>query len=132
MKRWGMSIPPYDVRCFGNWSFGDYFKKEAIEWAWEFLTGVVNPPRRGYMPRFLKVIRRWNPGDDEAAGYWKKCLRIAMAGYLKGQKKDNFWESGDTGPCGPCSEIHIDLRSGKGEEAGAGRPACKQGASAGY
>lgn len=96
----------------GNWSFGDYFKKEAIEWAWEFLTGVIGlPPERLYA-----TIFEGSPGenvarDDEACDYWMRCFPDTENRILEGSKKDNFWEMGDTGPCGPCSEIHIDLRS---------------------
>ena len=94
----------------GNWSFGDYFKKEAINWAWEYLVDVLklNPDRlyatvfEGYAPEGLER-------DNEAASYWEKHLPAAHI--INGNRHDNFWEMGDTGPCGPCSEIHIDLRS---------------------
>jgi alanyl-tRNA synthetase len=96
----------------GNWSFGDYFKKEAIEWAWEFLTAVLAiPVERIYATVFEGDSEQDIPRDDEAAGYWKSCFRGAQNHILDGSKKDNFWEMGDTGPCGPCSEIHVDLRS---------------------
>ena len=94
----------------GNWSFGDYFKKEAIAWAWELLTEVYKLPKdrlyatvfEGYAPDGLSA-------DDEARGYWRAYLPDERI--IAGNKHDNFWEMGDTGPCGPCSEIHIDLRS---------------------
>lgn len=93
----------------GNWSFGDYFKKEAIDWAWEYLVDVLklNPENlyatvfEGYEPEGLER-------DNEAAGYWEKHL--PKDHIINGNRHDNFWEMGDTGPCGPCSEIHIDLR----------------------
>ena len=95
----------------GNWSFGDYFKKEAIEWAWEFLTSVLNIPEdRIYTTVFEGNDDEKIERDSEAAGYWKKCFKTFENRILEGSKKDNFWEMGDTGPCGPCSEIHVDLR----------------------
>lgn len=93
----------------GNWSFGDYFKKEAIEWSWELLTTVLNIPKdRLYVTIFEGDEKEGLPKDDEAAGEWKKW--IAEDRILLGNKKDNFWEMGDTGPCGPCTEIHVDTR----------------------
>ena len=96
----------------GNWSFGDYFKKEAIDFAWEYLVDILklNPERlyatvfEGYAPEGLER-------DDEAAAIWEKHL--PKSHIINGNRHDNFWEMGDTGPCGPCSEIHIDLRSDK-------------------
>ena len=93
----------------GNWSFGDYFKKEAIEWAWEFLTEVCDlPADRMYATVFEGDASEGLGSDEEARSYWKTL--IPEERILNGNKKDNFWEMGDTGPCGPCSEIHIDLR----------------------
>lgn len=93
----------------GNWSFGDYFKKEAIEWAWEYLTEVLKLDKdRLYATVFEGAPEENLERDDEAASYWKKYLPKERI--INGNKKDNFWEMGDTGPCGPCSEIHIDIR----------------------
>ena len=94
----------------GNWSFGDYFKKEAISWAWEYLVEVLKlDPSRLYATVFEGSPAEGLSRDDEAAGYWEQFLPLDHI--LNGNKHDNFWEMGDTGPCGPCSEIHIDLRS---------------------
>jgi alanyl-tRNA synthetase len=93
----------------GNWSFGDYFKKEAIEWSWELLTKVLNIPiDRLYVTVFEGDAKEGLPVDEEAATEWKKW--ISADRILLGNKKDNFWEMGDTGPCGPCTEIHVDSR----------------------
>ncbi len=93
----------------GNWSFGDYFKKEAIEWAWEYLTGVIKLDKdRLYVTVFEGSPSEGLSRDDEAAEIWSQFLPAARI--INGNKKDNFWEMGDTGPCGPCSEIHIDIR----------------------
>ncbi|GJQ62265.1 MAG: alanine--tRNA ligase [Melioribacteraceae bacterium] len=86
----------------GNWSFGDYYKEEAIEWAWELLTDVWKLPKE----RLWATVYRT---DDEAMDIWKNKTDINPAHILKFDEKDNFWEMGDTGPCGPCSEIHINL-----------------------
>ena len=94
----------------GNWSFGDYFKKEAIKWAWELLTEVYKIPKENlYVSVFEGSTEDNVPFDQEAWDIWKDLIdenRIIL-----GNKKDNFWEMGDQGPCGPCSEIHVDLRS---------------------
>ncbi|ULQ55115.1 alanine--tRNA ligase [Flavihumibacter rivuli] len=94
----------------GNWSFGDYFKKEAISWSWELLTEVYKIPKdRLYVTVFEGDEKENLPKDTEAYDEWKRW--IAEDRILMGNKKDNFWEMGDTGPCGPCSEIHVDCRS---------------------
>ncbi|MPL72751.1 Alanine--tRNA ligase [bioreactor metagenome] len=93
----------------GNWSFGDYFKKDAIAWAWEFLTKVVElNPEDLYVTIFEGDEKDNQPKDIESYNYWKEI--ISEDRILEGNKKDNFWEMGDQGPCGPCSEIHVDLR----------------------
>lgn len=94
----------------GNWSFGDYFKKESIAWAWELLTEVYHLPKE----RLYVTVFEGDPSekldfDQEAYDLWKQF--ISEDRIIRGSKKDNFWEMGETGPCGPCSEIHIDLRS---------------------
>ncbi len=94
----------------GNWSFGDYFKKEAIAWAWEYLVDVVKlDPDRLYVTVFEGSKEDNLERDEEAAEIWAQFLPEKRI--INGSKKDNFWEMGDTGPCGPCSEIHIDLRA---------------------
>ncbi|MFD2570275.1 alanine--tRNA ligase [Spirosoma soli] len=94
----------------GNWSFGDYFKKEAIAWAWELLTEVYKLPKdRLYVSVFQGDEKDNVPFDQEAFDLWKPI--VGEDRIIYGNKKDNFWEMGDTGPCGPCSEIHVDLRS---------------------
>ena len=94
----------------GNWSFGDYFKKEAIDWAWEYLVDVLKiDASKLYATVFEGAEDEGLSRDDEAAGYWEKHL--PKDHIINGNRHDNFWEMGDTGPCGPCSEIHIDLRS---------------------
>ena len=86
----------------GNWSFGDYYKKEAISWAWELLTKVWGLPKD-------KLYATVHHTDDEAAKLWPEVTEIAPERVLRFGDDDNFWEMGDTGPCGPCTEIHIDL-----------------------
>lgn len=94
----------------GNWSFGDYFKEKAIDYAWEFLVDVMKiDPKLLYATVFEGYAPEGLERDNEAAGYWEKHLPADHI--INGNRKDNFWEMGDTGPCGPCSEIHIDLRS---------------------
>ncbi|MEZ4933902.1 MAG: alanine--tRNA ligase [Saprospiraceae bacterium] len=94
----------------GNWSVGDYFKKEAIEWSWELLTKVYGlPADRLYATVFEGDASENLEPDDEARAFWRTWLPDGHI--LNGSKKDNFWEMGDQGPCGPCSEIHIDMRS---------------------
>ena len=94
----------------GNWSFGDYFKEEAICWAWEYLVDVLKlNPENLYATVFEGSPEEGLSRDDEAASFWEKFL--PKDHIINGNKKDNFWEMGDTGPCGPCSEIHIDLRT---------------------
>ena len=93
----------------GNWSFGDYFKKEALEWSWELLTKVYKlPADRLYVSVFGGDEKEKLAADDEARAIWRSMVPDSQI--LDGSKKDNFWEMGETGPCGPCSEIHIDLR----------------------
>ena len=94
----------------GNWSFGDYFKKEAIEWSWQLLTEIYKLDKdKLYVTIFEGDEKEGLPKDEEAYNEWKKY--VAEDRILPGNKKDNFWEMGDTGPCGPCTEIHVDCRS---------------------
>ncbi|MBI5182450.1 MAG: alanine--tRNA ligase [Nitrospirae bacterium] len=100
----------------GNFSFGDYFKEEAIEMAWEFLTGIIKLPKdRLYVTVYEK--------DDEAAAIWRDKIGVPIERIVRLGEKDNFWQMGDIGPCGPCSEILID----QGQDVGCGRPECKVG-----
>lgn len=100
----------------GNWSFGDYFKHEAIDWAWEYLTEVLHlSPERLYVTVFEGAPAEGLERDDEAATIWAKHLPAERI--INGNKHDNFWEMGDQGPCGPCSEIHIDIRSDEERKA---------------
>ena len=104
----------------GNWSFGDYFKEEAIGWAWELLTEVYRIPKEQlYVTVFEGDAKDGVPQDQESIAIWQKYIdsdRIILA-----SKKDNFWEMGDTGPCGPCTEIHVDLRSPEERAKGDGK-----------
>ena len=94
----------------GNWSFGDYFKHEAIDWGWDLLVNVLKiDPKLLYATVFEGDERNGLSRDDEAAGFWE--AHLPKDHIINGNAHDNFWEMGDTGPCGPCSEIHIDLRS---------------------
>ncbi|MBP6811250.1 MAG: alanine--tRNA ligase, partial [Saprospiraceae bacterium] len=94
----------------GNWSFGDYFKKEALAWSWELLTDIYKIPKdRLYVSIFEGNEAEGVPFDQEAYDVWRTMLPEDRI--LKFGKKENFWEMGDQGPCGPCSEIHVDLRS---------------------
>jgi alanyl-tRNA synthetase len=104
----------------GNWSFGDYFKKEALAWAWEFLTEVLKLEKdRLYVSVFEGNPAENVPFDQEAFDIWKQY--VSEDRIILGNKKDNFWEMGDQGPCGPCSEIHIDLRTDAERKAVSGR-----------
>ena len=110
----------------GNWSFGDYFKKEAIEWAWELLTEVYGLDKnRMYATVFEGSEEDGVPFDQEAYDYWKQYLPEDHI--IRGNKHDNFWEMGETGPCGPCSEIHIDLRDAEEIAAKPGRDMVNMG-----
>ncbi|MFH1297106.1 MAG: alanine--tRNA ligase [Bacteroidota bacterium] len=110
----------------GNWSFGDYFKKEAIEWAWELLTGIYQIDKeRLYVTVFEGDKTDSLKADADSLTYWKAL--VPEERILFGTKKDNFWEMGDTGPCGPCSEIHIDLRPEKERRALSGRELVNSG-----
>ena len=104
----------------GNWSFGDYFKKEALAWAWEFLTDVLKLDKdRLYVSVFEGNAEENVPFDQEAFDIWRQY--VSEDRIILGNKKDNFWEMGDQGPCGPCSEIHIDLRSDEERQKVLGR-----------
>jgi alanyl-tRNA synthetase len=99
----------------GNWSFGDYYKREAIAWAWELLTGVWGLEKKRLYATVFET-------DDESLTLWKQVTDIDPAHVLRFGRKDNFWEMGETGPCGPCSEIHIDLTGD-----GSGKPLVNAG-----
>jgi alanyl-tRNA synthetase len=109
----------------GNWSFGDYFKKEAIAWAWELLTKVWSlDKQRLHATVFEGDVGEGLAPDDESAELWRTVTDIDPSHIHRGKKKDNFWEMGETGPCGPCTEIHIDQTPDKsgGKLVNAGRP----------
>ena len=109
----------------GNWSFGDYFKKEAIDWAWEYLVDVLKiNPEILYATVFEGYEAEGLERDNEAAAIWEKHL--PKDHIINGNRHDNFWEMGDTGPCGPCSEIHIDLRSDEEKAKVSGRELVNQ------
>ena len=94
----------------GNWSFGNYFKEEAINWAWEYLTEVLKIDKSKLYVSVFEGSKEDNLSRDvDAAKFWSKWVDESRI--INGNKKDNFWEMGDTGPCGPCSEIHVDLRA---------------------
>ncbi|MCH7705179.1 MAG: alanine--tRNA ligase, partial [Planctomycetes bacterium] len=98
----------------GNWSFGDYFKEDAIRWAWELLTQVFGIDKsRLYATVFAGDETDGTPADEEAERMWKEVTDIDPSHVTRWGKKDNFWEMGETGPCGPCSELHIDLTPDK-------------------
>jgi alanyl-tRNA synthetase len=102
----------------GNWSFGDYFKKEAISWAWELIVERSKFPRAAFTPPFISPTRKGDPAerDEESWEIWAEKFRSVGLDpdihIVNGNKKDNFWMMADTGPCGPCTEIHIDLTPG--------------------
>ena len=108
-----MGVDTYHHTMFemlGNWSFGDYFKAEAIAWSWELLTEIYKIPKeRLYVTVFEGDAKENLPPSQIALSEWKKL--VSDEHIVFGNKKDNFWEMGDTGPCGPCSEIHVDCRS---------------------
>lgn len=104
----------------GNWSFGDYFKKEAIEWAWELLTDVYKIPKdQLYVTIFVGDAKEKLERDTESYTIWSKLIDESRI--INGNKKDNFWEMGETGPCGPCSEIHVDIRPEEERKNGDGK-----------
>ncbi len=110
----------------GNWSFGNYFKKEAIKWAWELLTSVYRiSPDKIYVTVFEGSPQENIPFDQEASDCWKSY--VPKDRIINGNKKDNFWEMGDTGPCGPCSEIHVDMRDERDREKVDGKTLVNKG-----
>ncbi len=112
----------------GNWSFGDYFKKESIEWAWELLVKKLGIPEDRIYATVFEGSKEDNvPRDNEAYSHWEKCFTHPEGRIIDGSKKDNFWEMGESGPCGPCSEIHVDIRSDEEREKIAGRELVNKG-----
>ncbi len=112
----------------GNWSFGDYFKKEAIEWSWELLVKKLGIPEDRLYTTVFEGSKEDNvPRDDEAFSYWQKCFAKPDGRIIDGSKKDNFWEMGETGPCGPCSEIHVDIRDEEERKKTPGRELVNKG-----
>lgn len=119
---------PYHHTLFemlGNWSFGDYYKKEAITWAWELLTGVWGLPKAKLWATVFQDDKGDISRDDEAAGYWRSETDINPEQILYFGRKDNFWEMGETGPCGPCSEIHLDLGPASCDKQGVPGHVCR-------
>jgi alanyl-tRNA synthetase len=112
----------------GNWSFGDYFKKEAVEWAWELLVHKLGIPEDRLYATIFEGSREDNvPRDNEAFGHWEKCFSNPEGRIIEGSKKDNFWEMGESGPCGPCSEIHVDIRDDSERKLIAGKDLVNKG-----
>jgi len=112
----------------GNWSFGDYFKKEAIEWGWELLVKRLGIPEDRIYATIFEGSKEDNiQRDNEAFGYWEKCFSNPEGRIIEGSKKDNFWEMGESGPCGPCSEIHVDIRDDEEREKIPGRDLVNKG-----
>ena len=118
-----MGIDTYHHTMFemlGNWSFGDYFKKDAIDWAWELLTEVFKIDKRNLYVTVFEGNEDENLAfDQEAYDHWARL--IDKDRIINGNKKDNFWEMGSQGPCGPCSEIHVDIRSEEEKKKISGR-----------
>ena len=112
----------------GNWSFGDYFKKEAIGWGWDLLVNKLGIPQDRLYTTIFEGSKEDNvPRDNDAFEFWEKCFSHPEGRILEGSKKDNFWEMGETGPCGPCSEIHVDIRDDSEREKIPGRDLVNKG-----
>ena len=119
---------PYHHTLFemlGNWSVGDYYKKEAISWAWELLTEVWRLPKERLWATVFQDDKGDLGRDEEAAGFWRSLTDIRPEQVLFFGRKDNFWEMGETGPCGPCSEIHLDLGPESCDKQGASEHVCR-------